>query len=89
MGKNSGPVISPHSKERITDLVASAENEGGKIMLDGRNLVVSNYPDGNFVGPTIIKAETSMRCYKSVPYNFFSSAQVHKRHIGKRYLAPS
>lgn len=59
-----GPVISPQSKERITDLVASVEQEGGEIILDGRNLVVSNYPNGNFVGPTIIKAGTSMRCYK-------------------------
>ncbi|KAH8835879.1 Aldehyde/histidinol dehydrogenase [Flagelloscypha sp. PMI_526] len=38
--------------------------EGGKILLDGRNLKVPEYPDGNFVGPTIVEATTSMRCYR-------------------------
>ena len=36
--KNSdlGPVISPHSKARIESLIASAEEEGATILLDGR-----------------------------------------------------
>ncbi|KAF5356173.1 hypothetical protein D9756_004093 [Leucocoprinus leucothites] len=63
-GADLGPVISPHSKERITGLIASAEQDGGKIALDGRGLVVPEYPDGNFIGPTIIEAGTSMRCYQ-------------------------
>ncbi|KAF8078767.1 methylmalonate-semialdehyde dehydrogenase [Lyophyllum atratum] len=45
------------------DLITSAEKEGGKILLDGRSLRISSYPDGNFVGPTIIEASTQMRCY--------------------------
>jgi malonate-semialdehyde dehydrogenase (acetylating)/methylmalonate-semialdehyde dehydrogenase len=60
----SGPVISPQAKERITGLIASAEQEGGKISLDGRGLSVPDYPDGNFVGPTLIEANTNMRCYQ-------------------------
>ncbi|KAJ3987739.1 methylmalonate-semialdehyde dehydrogenase [Lentinula detonsa] len=59
-----GPVISPSAKARIVDIISSAEGQGGKILLDGRDLVVPTYPDGNFVGPTVIEADTSMRCYQ-------------------------
>lgn len=34
-------------------------------MLDGRHVVVENYPNGNFVGPTILaEVQTSYECYK-------------------------
>ncbi|KAF9015529.1 methylmalonate-semialdehyde dehydrogenase [Cyathus striatus] len=63
-GADLGPLISPAAKERVTSLIASAEKEGGKVLLDGRGIQVDGYPDGNFVGPTIIEGETSMKCYK-------------------------
>ncbi|THG98372.1 hypothetical protein EW026_g3793 [Hermanssonia centrifuga] len=63
-GADFGPVISPASKQRITGLIASAEEQGGKVILDGRGLEVPGYPDGNWVGPTIIEATTDMRCYR-------------------------
>jgi malonate-semialdehyde dehydrogenase (acetylating) / methylmalonate-semialdehyde dehydrogenase len=47
-------------------LISSVEGEGGKILLDGRNMHVPGYPDGNFVGPTILEANTSMKCYQYV-----------------------
>ena len=59
-----GPVISPAAKDRILGLITSAEPEGGKILLDGRDVKVEGYPDGNFVGPTIIEADTTMKCYQ-------------------------
>ena len=59
------PVISPESKERITNLIQSAQDEGATILLDGRNVVVEDYPNGNFVGPTIISnMNTDMEAYK-------------------------
>ena len=58
-----GPVISPFAKDRVIGLISSAEPEGGKILLDGRDIKVEAYPDGNFVGPTIIEANTTMKCY--------------------------
>ena len=61
---SSGPVISPASKARIEGLIASAEEQGGKIVLDGRGHQVPEFPHGNWVGPTIIEATTDMRCYK-------------------------
>lgn len=60
----SGPVISPAAKARITSLIASAEEEGGKVVLDGRGIQVPSFPDGNWVGPTVIEATTTMRCYR-------------------------
>merc|ERR1712123_522369 len=49
-----GPVISPEAKERICSLIQTAVDEGAELMIDGRNVTVEEYPDGNFVGPTII-----------------------------------
>jgi malonate-semialdehyde dehydrogenase (acetylating)/methylmalonate-semialdehyde dehydrogenase len=59
-----GPLISAAAKERVIKLITSAEHEGGKIRLDGRAVQVTAYPNGNFVGPTIIEADTSMQVYK-------------------------
>lgn len=64
-GADLGPVISPQSKERIEGLIASAEKEGAKILLDGRGFSPSKYPNGNFIAPTIITdVTTDMTCYK-------------------------
>lgn len=48
-GADLGPVISPQSKERIEKLIASAEEEGAMILLDGRGFKSEKYPNGNFV----------------------------------------
>ena len=61
---DSGPVISPQAKERIEAAIASVETQGGKILLDGRGCTVAEYPDGNFVGPTIVEVTTDMDAYK-------------------------
>ncbi|KAJ5659693.1 Methylmalonate-semialdehyde dehydrogenase [Penicillium longicatenatum] len=64
-GADLGPVISPESKKRIEDLIASAEAEGATILLDGRGYKPEKYPNGNFIGPTIItNVTTDMKCYK-------------------------
>lgn len=49
-GADLGPVISPASKKRIEDLIASAEEEGATIVLDGRGQKPEKYPNGNWVG---------------------------------------
>lgn len=64
-GADLGPVISPHSKARIEALIQSAEDEGAKIVLDGRGYAPEKYPNGNFIAPTIITGvNPSMKCYK-------------------------
>ncbi|KAL1996632.1 hypothetical protein VTN49DRAFT_7497 [Thermomyces lanuginosus] len=64
-GADLGPVISPESKKRIEDIIASAEKEGATILLDGRGYKPEKYPNGNFIAPTIITNVTpDMTCYK-------------------------
>lgn len=63
-GADLGPVISPQAKQRILDLVQSGIDEGAKIVLDGRGLKLEKYPNGNFVGPTILTdVKPNMKCY--------------------------
>ncbi|OJD35142.1 methylmalonate-semialdehyde dehydrogenase [Diplodia corticola] len=63
-GADLGPVISPEAQKRIEDLIASAEEEGATILLDGRGYKPEKYPNGNWVGPTIISnVKPHMRCY--------------------------
>lgn len=50
-----GPVISPEAKKRICELVQSGVDEGAQLMLDGRDVKVPGYENGNFVGPTILR----------------------------------
>merc|ERR1719189_1518482 len=60
-----GPLISPQAKERVENLIQSAVDEGAELMLDGRKIQVEKYPNGNFVGPTIITNMTpEMKAYK-------------------------
>ncbi|KAK6923858.1 Aldehyde dehydrogenase domain [Dillenia turbinata] len=60
-----GPVISKEAKDHICRLVHSAVESGARLLLDGRNIVVPGYENGNFVGPTILcDVTTAMECYK-------------------------
>ncbi|XP_060167966.1 methylmalonate-semialdehyde dehydrogenase [acylating], mitochondrial isoform X1 [Lycium barbarum] len=60
-----GPVISKQAKERVCRLVQSGIDDGAKLLLDGRDIVVPGYEKGNFVGPTILSDVTpDMECYK-------------------------
>ncbi len=53
-GKNLGAVISQKAKERIENYITEAENDGAKILVDGRNCVVEGSENGFYVGPTVI-----------------------------------
>lgn len=48
-GTDVGPVITPAAVSRIERLIASAETEGAKIVLDGRGKKPAKYANGNFV----------------------------------------
>lgn len=64
-GADLGPVISPQAKERIEALIRSGVDEGAELLLDGRGVKPEKYPNGNFIGPTILSNVTpSMTCYK-------------------------
>ncbi len=53
-GKNLGSVISKKAKERIESYITEAEQQGAKILVDGRNCVVEGKEEGYYVGPTVI-----------------------------------
>jgi len=53
-GKNLGAVISKKAKERIEGYITEAEQQGAKILVDGRNWVVEGKEEGFYVGPTVI-----------------------------------
>jgi malonate-semialdehyde dehydrogenase (acetylating) / methylmalonate-semialdehyde dehydrogenase len=53
-GKNLGPVISKQAKERIERYITEAEQQGAKILVDGRGAKVEGKENGYYVGPTVI-----------------------------------
>lgn len=53
-GENLGAVISKESKERIEKYITEAEQQGAKILVDGRNVKVNGKENGTYVGPTVI-----------------------------------
>ena len=60
-----GPVISKEHKEKIERYISTGEQEGAKLLLDGRNYKIQGYENGNFVGPTLFdNVNKEMKIYK-------------------------
>jgi len=53
-GEQLGAVISKAAKIKIEKYITEAEQQGAKILVDGRNAVVAGKEDGYYVGPTVI-----------------------------------
>ncbi|MEW6732923.1 MAG: CoA-acylating methylmalonate-semialdehyde dehydrogenase [Acidobacteriota bacterium] len=53
-GETIGPVISQEAKDRIERYISEAEQQGAKVLVDGRNYVVKGKENGFYVGPTLI-----------------------------------
>lgn len=53
-GENLGAVISKAAKEKIENYITEAEQQGAKILVDGRNAIVKGKENGFYVGPTVI-----------------------------------
>jgi len=53
-GADVGPMISRDAKERAINLCLEGEKQGAEILLNGLNVEVPKYPNGNFVGPTVL-----------------------------------
>uniref|UniRef100_A0A7S4N6T6 methylmalonate-semialdehyde dehydrogenase (CoA acylating) n=1 Tax=Paramoeba aestuarina TaxID=180227 RepID=A0A7S4N6T6_9EUKA len=63
-GADLGPMISPVAKERAERLIAEGIADGAECLLDGRGVKVEKYPNGNFLGPTLLKGvQPHMSCY--------------------------
>ncbi len=60
-----GTVVSGAARERIVKMIQEAVDEGANLVLDGRDVTVDGYKDGNWVGPTILENVTpAMRIAK-------------------------
>jgi malonate-semialdehyde dehydrogenase (acetylating)/methylmalonate-semialdehyde dehydrogenase len=54
-----GPVVTPEARDRILGLIDSGEQQGARITVDGRSLVVPGFENGFFVGPTVVDEVTT------------------------------
>lgn len=65
-GADLGPLVTPEAKSRVCSLIQSATDEGAEVLLDGREIKVAGFEEGNFVGPTILNGvKTDMHSYKT------------------------
>ncbi|MFC0771433.1 CoA-acylating methylmalonate-semialdehyde dehydrogenase [Terrimonas alba] len=53
-GENLGAVINKASQERIEKYITEAEQQGAKVLVDGRHVTVKGKEKGTYVGPTVI-----------------------------------
>ncbi|HUF38946.1 MAG TPA: CoA-acylating methylmalonate-semialdehyde dehydrogenase [Anaerolineales bacterium] len=53
-GVEMGPVIDRASKHRVEALIGKGEQEGARIVVDGRGRTVTGYDDGYFIFPTVL-----------------------------------
>ena len=53
-----GPLINPQACDRVKHLIKQGQKEGATLELDGSDITVAGYEDGNFVGPTIFSGVT-------------------------------
>lgn len=53
-GSNLGAVINKESKDRIERYITEAEQQGAKVLVDGRGAIVKGKENGTYVGPTVI-----------------------------------
>ncbi len=60
-----GPVISQQAQERIEKHIQKGIEEGARLLIDGRNVKVENYPDGHYLGPSVfVEANPGMAISK-------------------------
>lgn len=59
-----GPLISQSALSRAKKIVTDSEKQGAKVILDGREFLHKKFPNGYFLGPTILQDVTlEMPCY--------------------------
>ena len=64
-GADMGPLISEEHKNKVTNYINAGVSEGAKLLTDGRNYSVENFPKGYFIGPTLFdQVSTDMRIYQ-------------------------
>ena len=70
---NFGPVITREHLIRIIGYIDSAEEQGAKIILDGRQPHVEGHEDGFYIGGTLIdRVRAEMDSYKAETFWFYT-----------------
>lgn len=55
-----GPMTTSEAKARALEIIQEGIDDGAICLKDGRNIVVKDYPPGNFIGPTILSNVNTM-----------------------------
>lgn len=48
-----GALITPEHESRVREMISTGIEDGAELLLDGRDVTVEGYEDGNFLGPTV------------------------------------
>jgi malonate-semialdehyde dehydrogenase (acetylating)/methylmalonate-semialdehyde dehydrogenase len=60
-----GPIVTREARDRIAGYVGSGAEQGARVAVDGRGLVVPGHEDGFFIGPSVLDhVTTSMDVYR-------------------------
>lgn len=52
-GTDIGALITPEHEDSVRNMIETGIDEGADLLLDGRDVEVDGYEDGNFLGPTV------------------------------------
>ena len=64
-GADYGPLVTAAAKQRVIDYIAIGEQEGAKLLVDGRGYRLQGYEDGFFLGGSLFDhVKPDMRIYK-------------------------
>jgi len=54
-----GPLITEEHEQQVRNYVETGIQEGAELLVDGRDVAVPEYPEGNFLGPCIFRDVTA------------------------------
>ncbi len=76
-----GPVVTRAAQERVIRSVATGEQQGARVVVDGRGLTVAGHEDGFFVGPSLLDHVTpDMDAYREEIFGpVLAVARGHRR----------
>ena len=57
-GVDMGPVISRPHRDRVVSYIGGGAKDGATLALDGRDARVERYPEGHWIGPTVMEDVT-------------------------------
>ena len=58
-GVDIGALITPEHEQNVRNFIETGVSEGAELLLDGRDVTVEGYEDGNFLAPTVFGGLTT------------------------------